>query len=257
MVPTRLGLIVPSSNTTMETELPEMFARRARSSCPRSASRSTRAGCGCRRSRPRRCCRWTATATGARSSSPTRSATRWPTPASSRSCRRDRVRTRRRRSGSRRSRATRGATFPVVSSAGALLRGLAALGAAPDLDDHAVRPGAHPEGRRVHRGRRRRGRRRRQPRRRRQLCRRSASIPWTCRRSPPAWTAAVATRSCCPRACRCPRSPRSPRSKHGSISRCSRPRPSTTYDLLTALGRSTVVPDAGHLLSKEMAASCV
>jgi len=29
MVPTRLGLIVPSSNTTMETELPEMFARRA------------------------------------------------------------------------------------------------------------------------------------------------------------------------------------------------------------------------------------
>lgn len=29
-VPTRLGLIVPSSNTTMETELPEMFARRAR-----------------------------------------------------------------------------------------------------------------------------------------------------------------------------------------------------------------------------------
>lgn len=28
-VPTRLGLIVPSSNTTMETELPEMFARRA------------------------------------------------------------------------------------------------------------------------------------------------------------------------------------------------------------------------------------
>lgn len=30
MVPTRLGLIVPSSNTTMETELPEMFARRAR-----------------------------------------------------------------------------------------------------------------------------------------------------------------------------------------------------------------------------------
>ncbi len=30
MVRTRLGLIVPSSNTTMETELPEMFARRAR-----------------------------------------------------------------------------------------------------------------------------------------------------------------------------------------------------------------------------------
>ncbi len=30
MVQTRLGLIVPSSNTTMETELPEMFARRAR-----------------------------------------------------------------------------------------------------------------------------------------------------------------------------------------------------------------------------------
>jgi maleate isomerase len=30
MVPTRLGLIVPSSNTTMETELPEMFARRSR-----------------------------------------------------------------------------------------------------------------------------------------------------------------------------------------------------------------------------------
>jgi maleate isomerase len=30
MEPTRLGLIVPSSNTTMETELPEMFARRAR-----------------------------------------------------------------------------------------------------------------------------------------------------------------------------------------------------------------------------------
>lgn len=29
MEPTRLGLIVPSSNTTMETELPEMFARRA------------------------------------------------------------------------------------------------------------------------------------------------------------------------------------------------------------------------------------
>jgi maleate isomerase len=29
MMPTRLGLIVPSSNTTMETELPEMFARRA------------------------------------------------------------------------------------------------------------------------------------------------------------------------------------------------------------------------------------
>lgn len=29
MVPTRLGLIVPSSNTTMETELPEMFARRS------------------------------------------------------------------------------------------------------------------------------------------------------------------------------------------------------------------------------------
>jgi len=29
MLPTRLGLIVPSSNTTMETELPEMFARRA------------------------------------------------------------------------------------------------------------------------------------------------------------------------------------------------------------------------------------
>ncbi|UXA05370.1 aspartate/glutamate racemase family protein [Mycobacterium sp. SMC-2] len=29
MPPTRLGLIVPSSNTTMETELPEMFARRA------------------------------------------------------------------------------------------------------------------------------------------------------------------------------------------------------------------------------------
>jgi len=29
MVPTRVGLIVPSSNTTMETELPEMFARRA------------------------------------------------------------------------------------------------------------------------------------------------------------------------------------------------------------------------------------
>jgi maleate isomerase len=28
MNPTRLGLIVPSSNTTMETELPEMFARR-------------------------------------------------------------------------------------------------------------------------------------------------------------------------------------------------------------------------------------
>ena len=28
-MPTRLGLIVPSSNTTMETELPEMFARRA------------------------------------------------------------------------------------------------------------------------------------------------------------------------------------------------------------------------------------
>lgn len=28
MTPTRLGLIVPSSNTTMETELPEMFARR-------------------------------------------------------------------------------------------------------------------------------------------------------------------------------------------------------------------------------------
>jgi maleate isomerase len=28
MVPTRVGLIVPSSNTTMETELPEMFARR-------------------------------------------------------------------------------------------------------------------------------------------------------------------------------------------------------------------------------------
>ena len=27
-MPTRLGLIVPSSNTTMETELPEMFARR-------------------------------------------------------------------------------------------------------------------------------------------------------------------------------------------------------------------------------------
>jgi maleate isomerase len=30
MLPTRLGLIVPSSNTTMETELPEMFARRVR-----------------------------------------------------------------------------------------------------------------------------------------------------------------------------------------------------------------------------------
>lgn len=30
MMPARLGLIVPSSNTTMETELPEMFARRAR-----------------------------------------------------------------------------------------------------------------------------------------------------------------------------------------------------------------------------------
>jgi maleate isomerase len=30
MTSTRLGLIVPSSNTTMETELPEMFARRAR-----------------------------------------------------------------------------------------------------------------------------------------------------------------------------------------------------------------------------------
>lgn len=30
MAATRLGLIVPSSNTTMETELPEMFARRAR-----------------------------------------------------------------------------------------------------------------------------------------------------------------------------------------------------------------------------------
>ena len=29
MLPTRLGLIVPSSNTTMETELPEMFVRRA------------------------------------------------------------------------------------------------------------------------------------------------------------------------------------------------------------------------------------
>lgn len=29
MLPTRLGLIVPSSNTTMETELPEMFAQRA------------------------------------------------------------------------------------------------------------------------------------------------------------------------------------------------------------------------------------
>ena len=29
MLPTRLGLIVPSSNTTMETELPEMFWRRA------------------------------------------------------------------------------------------------------------------------------------------------------------------------------------------------------------------------------------
>lgn len=29
-MPTRVGLIVPSSNTTMETELPEMFARRAR-----------------------------------------------------------------------------------------------------------------------------------------------------------------------------------------------------------------------------------
>lgn len=29
MLPTRLGLIVPSSNTTMETELPEMFACRA------------------------------------------------------------------------------------------------------------------------------------------------------------------------------------------------------------------------------------
>jgi maleate isomerase len=29
----------------------------------------------------------------------------------------------------------------------------------------------------------------------------------------------------------------------------------TTYDLLTALGRSTVVPDAGHLLSKELADS--
>lgn len=28
MVPTRVGLIVPSSNTTMETELPEMFSRR-------------------------------------------------------------------------------------------------------------------------------------------------------------------------------------------------------------------------------------
>jgi maleate isomerase len=30
MDPARLGLIVPSSNTTMETELPEMFSRRAR-----------------------------------------------------------------------------------------------------------------------------------------------------------------------------------------------------------------------------------
>ena len=30
MTATRLGLIVPSSNTTMETELPEMFARRGR-----------------------------------------------------------------------------------------------------------------------------------------------------------------------------------------------------------------------------------
>ena len=29
-MPTRLGLIVPSSNTTMETELPEMFSRRVR-----------------------------------------------------------------------------------------------------------------------------------------------------------------------------------------------------------------------------------
>jgi len=28
MSSTRIGLIVPSSNTTMETELPEMFSRR-------------------------------------------------------------------------------------------------------------------------------------------------------------------------------------------------------------------------------------
>jgi maleate isomerase len=31
----------------------------------------------------------------------------------------------------------------------------------------------------------------------------------------------------------------------------------TTYDLLTALGRSTVVPNAGHLLSHEFAASAL
>lgn len=30
MLPKRLGLIVPSSNTTMETELSEMFSRRVR-----------------------------------------------------------------------------------------------------------------------------------------------------------------------------------------------------------------------------------
>jgi maleate isomerase len=43
MTPTRIGLIVPSSNTTMETELPEMFARRAAVTGERFTFHSSRA----------------------------------------------------------------------------------------------------------------------------------------------------------------------------------------------------------------------
>jgi maleate isomerase len=47
MTPTRIGLIVPSSNTTMETELPEMFARRAAVTGERFTFHSSRArSCG-------------------------------------------------------------------------------------------------------------------------------------------------------------------------------------------------------------------
>jgi len=52
----RVGLIVPSSNTTMETEIPDLLRRRAE--VAPNSSPSTPRGCACRKSTPTNYASW-------------------------------------------------------------------------------------------------------------------------------------------------------------------------------------------------------
>ena len=146
------------------------------------------------------------------------------------------------------------ALVPVVSSAGALLDGLRALGARQDRDGHALREAADQARRRVHRGGRGRGPRRALARGGEQPRRRRARPARRSRSTGAGSTSAAATRSCSPPASRCPRCP-----SIDPVERaCGLPvlsaATATTFAMLDALGLPTRIPRAGRLLSGEVAA---